>query len=639
MPILGTWSWPPDGPAHLALALAVLLAVLGAKRLGGGDPRRFLAASALAGALASLAYVAVYLRGGPRIIDATTYYLQARALAHGDLAWTIAEPSASFRGRFLLFHDGTLGGIFPPGYPLVLALGFVLGAPMIVGPLLAAGIVVATHGLARDVAEEHGWDAEVVARAAALLSIACAALRYHTADTMSHGAVALGVLLAFRAARRGRGVAAGLAIGWVLATRPVSAIPIGLVALALLPRRAMLHAALATLPGVALLLLSQHAVTGSFFSSTQRAYYAVSDGPPGCFRFGFGKGVGCLFEHRDFVKARLPDGYGLLAALGTTLRRLREHLRDVANLEPLALLVFVPMRRLRAAKALVALQIAAYVPFYFDGDYPGGGARFFADVLPVEHVLLVSAAYALAKARGLTALLGFALAGFAVHASFEHGKLRDRDGGRPMLEPDVLAKAGATYGLVFVDTDHGFGLGHDPHADLTHAPLVARLREDDRDRMLFERLGRPPTWRYHFDREKGPVVVPWAPPDFGASLRFEAEAEWPPLAQNAGYATPEWVDGCAGRALVLTPTGPRATATIALPVPEAGRYRVEVRIVNVGKSRAKIRIGAEEWAFTPGGTCTTLAPRTLALDPPSVPVTLEAEGGPLAIDRITIARE
>jgi len=29
----------------------------------------------------------------------------------------------------------------------------------------------------------------------------------------------------------------------------------------------------------------------------------------------------------------------------------------------------------------------AYVPFYFDGSYPGGGARLFADVLPLEHVL------------------------------------------------------------------------------------------------------------------------------------------------------------------------------------------------------------------------------------------------------------
>ncbi len=38
--------------------------------------------------------------------------------------------------------------------------------------------------------------------------------------------------------------------------------------------------------------------------------------------------------------------------------------------------------------ALVLLQVLAYAPFYFDGDYPGGGARFFADILPLEHVLV-----------------------------------------------------------------------------------------------------------------------------------------------------------------------------------------------------------------------------------------------------------
>src|SRR5438093_275103 len=83
--------------------------------------------------------------------------------------------------------------------------------------------------------------------------------------------------------------------------------------------------------------------------------------------------------------ARPPDGYGLVAALGTTLRRLRMHLTDVANLEPLALLVLVPKtKNARLAQALVVGHVLAYAPFYFDGNYPGGGARFYADILPIE---------------------------------------------------------------------------------------------------------------------------------------------------------------------------------------------------------------------------------------------------------------
>src|SRR5262249_41252317 len=182
------------------------------------------------------------------------------------------------------------------------------------------------------------------------------ALRYHTADTMSHGAAALGVTIALASALRARrgserlpAVIAGLALGYVLATRPASSIPIGVVVFALLvwgrsPRLAAWTAG-GIGPGLALLLLSQHAVTGAWTASTQRAYYALADGPPGCFRWGFGRGAGCVFEHGDFVHARLENGYGLLEAAGTTLRRLHRHLLDVGNFEPLALLVLVPIAR------------------------------------------------------------------------------------------------------------------------------------------------------------------------------------------------------------------------------------------------------------------------------------------------------
>lgn len=734
--LLGTWSQPPDLPAKIALGLAALVAIAalfgrGRSLLFGHDDgtaeerrvdrRRFLAIFGIAAGLFSIAYVSIYLRGGPRIVDATTYFLQGRALAQGDLAWTPLEPSASFRGRFLLYREEgpdapSLGGIFPPGYPLLLAFGFMLGAPMIAGPLLAVGLVVATYRLAKALAKDAlPALAEPIARAAALLSLFSAALRYHTADTMSHGAAALGITVALdcairaRQARtgkrtlrredqspfdggRGEALLAGLAIGYVVATRPVSAMPIAIVVAWLLrparhhapaekddaPRsRLGLLALLGMVPGVFLLLLSQRAVTGSWIESTQRMYYAISDGPSGCFRWGFGQGAGCLFEHGEHVDARLRGGYGLLEAAMTTLRRLRHHLLDVANLEPLALLVVVPaLLRGRLAKtatgilpatALVGLQILAYAPFYFDGDYPGGGARFFADVLPVEHALaalaiamLAARARAVDRAftRGAFAVFALALAGFGIHASYEHGKLRDRDGGRPMFEPDVLARASLTSGLVFVDTDHGFALGHDPHARPSDRVLVARLRNDDRDRMLFESLGRPPTWRYDLEApvppsvEHTPKLTPWAPPESGDRLRIEAEAEWPALEQEHGFAAPAWTDGCASgsRALVVTPEpGQRAKVTIELPVPSAGRWAVEVSTVNGASvpfapkpsavAEGALAIGAERWTWkADGDTCKTLPVKELDLAPPHAIVTIEASGGPIAIDYVAIRK-
>lgn len=732
--LLGTWSAPPDLPAKLAavLALAPALAAIAGRGegllLGSNAPdpderraesRRFVALVAFAAAMLSIAYVASYLRGGPRIVDATTYFLQGRALAHGDLSWTPLEPSASFRGRFLIYREGadgaSLGGIFPPGYPLLLAFGFVLGVPMIVGPLLAAALVVMTYQLARALAEEALPElAEPVARAAALLSSCCAALRYHTADTMSHGASALGVTIALTAALRARRAIAsgggggawtalaGLATGYVVATRPASAIPIALVAGALVVGALVVSAPVAragaaaraprllvlffscVIPGVALLCLSQRAVTGSWFASTQRMYYALSDGPPGCFRWGFGAGTGCLFEHGDFVAARLADGFGLVEAAGTTLRRLHAHLLDVANLEPLALLALVPAlarpgsAAIRAATALVVLQVLAYAPFYFDGDYPGGGARFFADALPVEHALVTLGVAAIASrgaarapgpgrgaiaarsgpafARGAFALLALALAGFAVHASYEHGALRDRDGGVPMFEPDVLARASVTRGLVFVDTDHGFSLGHDPAARPERGVVVARRRNDARDRMLYDALGRPPTYLYELvpGTPPGPSsarLTLWSPPSL-PSLRLEAEAEWPALSQDGGFAAPTWTDACAsgGRALVLTPAAPggRARATIALPVPAREssasgsgtkrRWAVSVFTTQApsGSTEGEVTLGGERWSWQAGAApCAALPEKTVELGARAI-VTLEAIGGPVGLDRIEL---
>ena len=68
------------------------------------------------------------------------------------------------------------------------------------------------------------------------MSVVSAALRYHTADTMSHGATALGITVALDLALRGRALVAGLAIGLVAATRPVSAVAIALVGLVILKR-------------------------------------------------------------------------------------------------------------------------------------------------------------------------------------------------------------------------------------------------------------------------------------------------------------------------------------------------------------------------------------------------------------------
>lgn len=573
-----TLGLPPDGVAWGALAVAPLLALVLAARgpsraaFARAFPARILLPSlAFSAALLSAGYVAFYLRYGPRIVDATSYYLQARAMAAGHFAFPVPAPLGSFNGRFLLAHgSGSLAVIFPPGYPAVLCLGFLANAPLAVGPVLAALLVLSTYRLALEVSRRSD-----VACLAAALSVLCAALRYHTADTMAHGLCALllstGALCAMRRERWAT-LACGLCIGWLIATRPVSGLVGFLLALGLIERtpQRLLGFVLGMVPGIALLLAYQRAATGSYWSSTQLAYYAVADGPPGCFRYGFGRGIGCLFEHGDYVRARLPQGYGLREATSVTVRRLAVHSIDIANAAPLSVLCFAGAWQGRSDARIRAIFWAclglmlAYAPFYFDASYPGGGARLFADVLPFEHVLL---AIAVVRLRWVAVALPFSLLGFALHGSFAHRALADREGGRPMFAPALLARAGIDHGLVFVNTDHGFNLGHDPgERDARRHVIVARYEHDGHDFELWDRLGRPPSFRYSYEASGRSLVIPYVPET--SPRRFEAEAEWPPLAVRGGWVQPDFFP-CAssGRGLRFHSVGPEAELGLDFSAP------------------------------------------------------------------------
>ncbi len=582
--------------------------------------------------LLSIAYVHSYLLGGPRIIDATAYWLEARGFASGLVTWIVDEPTAAVRGRFLL-HQVTpegvrIGVIFPPGYPALLALGFLARAPMLVGPLLAGVLTALSCLLAHALTKRHD-----VVRIVAILSTFNACLRYHTADTMSHGlAIALltgAVVVALHALthRWGWWLLCGVLSGWLAATRPATALALAVVGVPALvgwmvSRRRLTPLWLLAGLGPVLLLLAahQHALTGAWLATAQGRYYLLADGPPGCFRYGFGQGIGCLAEHGSYVASVAPDGFGARAALATTGRRLYLHLADLLNYAPFAVFLvwgIVEARRTRTLLLAVAMPlalVAAYSPFYFDGSYPGGGARLLVDAIAFEHVLAALGLAAWARrfrdpARGeawtLAVTASLCLIGFALHASHMHASLRDRDGGRPLFEPSVVrASLGADpRGLLFVDTDHGFLLAHDPASrDPARSLVVARARYDARDFLLWDKLGRPPASRYVVDPWAIPPVEPrvesWSPPQPEGAFVFEAEAEWPPLAQSGGYAVPTHVaDGCVsrGRALSLERSDDEVCVTVEVPSPSAGTYVLQGFLVSNERPsvRTWVRAGSE----------------------------------------------
>lgn len=715
---------PPDPVAWGALVVAVGLAtaafLLGhrTRTLGAGRRRLVLVGLMALAASLSAGYVSFYLRGGPRIIDATAYFLQARALASGLMTFDLIAPTPAFRGRFLVSppSDGTaesLGVLFPPGYPAVLALGFLGDRPLWVGPLLAALLVLATYALALRLSDDRR-----AALLAAALSVVSAALRYHTADTMSHGLAALlltvgmwaalGATASPRRTHTARLLLCGLCIGWLLATRPVTG-AVGAAACAWWMLRGeagcrdgvrgrfgrLLLFGAACAPGLALLGWHQQELTGHWLGSVQIRYYALADGPPGCFGLGLGQGFGCRYEHGDVVARFGPDGFGLGWALRNTFHRLHHHALDLANWEPLWLLVpwaAWRQRRRRNVRILLAVGVGivvAYGAFYFHGNYPGGGGRFFAELLPAEHALI---AWTFAAHRWSRWLLPTALLGFACHGSFSHRHLAEREGGRPSFEPAITDRAlgsGHPGALLFVDTDHGFLLGLDPallHRLASDCPppqsppdngcippghvLVARWNGDATDPLLWERLGHPRAFRYHSTFGPGaesthPRLEPvtWrtsSPPSPARAvgrtelserpgvprdepLRFEAERQWPAIALGNAWIEPAFSGAScasAGRTLVLhtaredgvpDPTVASLRGDVAVRAP--GPHRVTLGLVRPPSPppwpRVRFTLGGQSRAVdlpTEAGPCVAVDLGTFSVPGLSAPWTLEALG-------------
>jgi len=491
------------------------------------------------------------------------------------------------------------------------------------------------------------------------LSILSAALRYHTADSLPYGAAAVAVAMALGCAMRARRTAdarlfgvAGLAIGFLVATQPASAITTGAVVAALTwgarqRGRALAWTCVAALPGVLLLLAAHHAAVGRTLASPMAVYFGA-------------------FELHTPLDAR--------AAAVTTLHRLRAHLLDVANLEPLALLALVPVVRRTRGAALAALVVAGQLvlaaPFDAGAISPGGGARLLVAVIPIEHALM---ALALARlfgtelARATMAAFALALAGFAVHASHDHELLAASDLGRPHYEPDVLREAtgGSKFtGLLFFEDDQGFELAYDPTALERHEMQAVRLRGDDHDRLLYDSLGHPPVndrssaRRYVVTASSAAANI-WTPPGAsGDAWRFEAESDWPPAAVWGGR--PEVLESpgtCAsdGRVLLLSPTAGEASVTLELPVPrgatppEKKTWAVTPRVLQrAGKGGATLVVVA-----TPDGpplaqwTWENDVKTPTCLDLPAQPVelggertrawlVLKAHGGPVALDKTTL---
>ena len=268
--------------------------------------RPWIACWAVIGTLAAAAVALGPLEGVPHVQDEVVYQFQARLLAQGRLWEEELLPRAAHHYEFVINADGRRYGVFPQGWPALLAIGVLLGVPFLVNPLLHGATVVAGAWLAL---RTSGKAAAFLA--APLLSLS-PALLIQGASRMSHVACGLLALLATGLVltgepRRGVALLAGGAVGWVWLTRPLDGLVLTLVlgVATLWTRRArsLRHALIPIALAILLLGLLNLVLEGSPWRFPQTAWFARGEPPhPGtawryssqCNDLGFGPGHGCM---------------------------------------------------------------------------------------------------------------------------------------------------------------------------------------------------------------------------------------------------------------------------------------------------------------------------------------------------------
>lgn len=338
-------------------------------------------------ALGATALYAVIARtvfdGQPLLIDELVQGLQARILVTGAPSLpTHAEP-AFFSLTNVVDAGGKYFGQFPPGWSVVLAMGELLHAPWLMGPI-AGGLMVMAWGWWLHIAEPEPG----VAFGALLLGACSPFIAFMAGSQMNHVAALAAMLAGLAATARALGEAtpqprfgltAGVMFGVAATIRPVDALcfalPAGVWFLwsALHDRRRWADA-LSALLGVSLPI-------GALF-----AFNAATTGAP--LTFGY---VALWGKQHSLGFHLSPWGVMHSPAMGTQLLnlyflRLQTNLFETpipSLLPPVLALALTPRltvhdRLLLAGTVLVAL---AYWAYFHDGFYLG--ARFFVPVAPL----------------------------------------------------------------------------------------------------------------------------------------------------------------------------------------------------------------------------------------------------------------
>lgn len=409
------------------------------------------------------------LDGVPHISDAVAYQLQAKAIAAGGISLAAPEHPEFFGFTHTLVDGTRWYGIMNPGWPAILAVGYLAGAPWVVNPLLGGLTLIVLHAFFR----RAGFVGVESRLAVALLAVSPFML-FMSASYMSHAAslAVFAFFLLFWArlltdAGSLDAVGAGLALAAGILIRPVDAVavaaPFG-IHLAFRAFRNRRYAmplgivGLLGMAGVGLTLAYNRHLTGDPLLFPVTKYFELRN-PAERFGLGFGADMGTSIHGSEW-----PGFYPLDAVKVTSYRIIR--FLDDLHAVPLVLLAALGLGLSRLRRdwprwhGLLLVSALALAGVYFFHFYNGiaYGSRHYFLALPAVAVLLARPiASVLGRGAESGAAMGRAAFGALVLSSLlvaypplvrEYG---DRYRGASGWVRDAVRDRGIHDALVFVE--------------------------------------------------------------------------------------------------------------------------------------------------------------------------------------------
>lgn len=341
----------------------------------------------------------------PRIQDEINYFFQGKILASGQLYLDTPRFSEFFKYIFFV-NDGKTYSLFQPGWPLFLALGWKLGIPWLMAPILGGVAAGSFYGVARRLL------GEIAGKWATLMLLSSAVFLYQSASMMAHGPAAAISLVAFyfsiRAWNEGHRrwfILAGFAAGWLISIRAATAIAlmapmvifgVGALFLGKLRWRDLGWIILGLIPLAGFQAYNNWLFTGTIFSFPQDHYFALTEPVKNCHRLGIGKGIGCHYEHGvDIVFGK--EGYTWARAWDVSLTRLKMFRSDLFGIGFGIVLIFLAWFSEKKVKYLLFGFPVALISVYHFYYYPAGylGARYYFESVPFALLLIALGAQGL----------------------------------------------------------------------------------------------------------------------------------------------------------------------------------------------------------------------------------------------------